>query len=91
MRLAQLESPQNEMKRDGGGGEFGDKKPWLFPLADKKKSIVIKFDSLIDNGVYNVNASFEEILLKKTILYTFLFSLSILFSLAPTVKCDSIT
>ena len=45
-------------------------------LVDKtKEPIVINFESLIDDGVCNVITIFEEILMKKLILHTFLFKL----------------
>ena len=64
MRLAQLETPKKEMEKRGAGGLRINSLDFFF-LADKKNnSIIIKFCSLVEDGIYTVFVSFRENLTK---------------------------
>ena len=63
MRLAQLDTPNKEVAKRGGGLRIASLD--FFTFADKKNnSIIIKFCSLLEEGIYTVKSNFEENLTK---------------------------
>ena len=66
LRLAQLETPKRVID--------------LFLVLMKDYSISIKICSLVEDGVYTVNASCGDVLLKNWILYFFILAITFLVS-----------